>query len=155
MYHPKHGLVIIMLLTPLIFFNLSSFASAAHVHLEWEPSTSIVEGYRLYWGTSSRNYSFSEDVGLSTNTSLYDLCEDTTYYIAITAYLENIESNYSNEVIIRGGVPISESDGDSPSSERAGCNISPDTTISFEWAFLFLLLFIIRKKSNLYHKRFH
>jgi hypothetical protein len=137
MVHYKNSSFIIRLLIPIMLVTIcSTYASAAQVHLEWSPSASFVDGYRVHWGISSRNYTFTDDVGLATNTYVYDLEEDTTYYFAVTAYLSDLESYYSNEVVARSGVPVT--GGGNTSS--GGCSMNPHAGFGFE---CFLLLFLI------------
>ena len=78
---------------------------AAEVELAWDPnSESDLEGYKLYYGTSSKNYGVIIDVGLTATPSspsytLTGLSEGETYYFAVTAYdTSDNESDYSNEV---------------------------------------------------------
>lgn len=55
-------------------------------------------GYRMYWGSESRNYSNSIDLGLTT--SAY-ISIGTGTFIAVTAYnRDGLESGYSNEVFV-------------------------------------------------------
>ena len=86
----------------ILLFTLvsSQFASAAQIKLAWDPSTeSDLAGYKVYYGTSSKSYGGSVDVGNVTNSTLSGLTEGQTYYIVITAYnTSNSESGYSSEV---------------------------------------------------------
>ncbi len=78
----------------------SATALAAEVRLAWDPSPGPeVIGYRLYWGTQSRQYARSVDVGLVTTATIRELSAGTTYYFAATAYASRgLESDFSNEV---------------------------------------------------------
>jgi hypothetical protein len=76
------------------------------IALVWaEPSTnddgsalSDLEGYNLYYGTSSGNYSHVLDVGAQTQVNITDLAANT-YYFAVSAYDDSgNESGLSNEV---------------------------------------------------------
>ncbi|MGD9350717.1 MAG: hypothetical protein PVF71_13735, partial [Desulfobacterales bacterium] len=54
-------LLIISCVVPL------SAANAASVGLEWDPNSEPeLAGYKIYWGTSSGNYTSSKDVGKTT-----------------------------------------------------------------------------------------
>ncbi len=83
----------------------------------WEPPTTRVDGspitnlagYRLYWGTSSRNYTNSIVVYFCracpqpspdiTENECLPLQPNTTYYFAVTAFdSDGNESDFSNEV---------------------------------------------------------
>jgi hypothetical protein len=88
-----------------------SNAMAASVNLAWDPNTEPeLAGYKIYWGTSSGNYTSSKDVGKTTTTTIDGVEEGTTYYFAATAYdSQGDESKYSNQVAFT--VPLSDSDG--------------------------------------------
>jgi chitinase len=75
-------------------------ALAAPVTLAWNAvPTAGVDGYILYYGYASGNYSLSVDVGNYTTAGLSGLEEGRTYYFAVTAYdVYDHESPYSNEV---------------------------------------------------------
>ncbi len=80
---------------------------AATITLSWDPPVSNndgtpytnLSGYKIYYGTSSGNYSQSIDVGNVVTHTLNNLTDDVTYYFATTAYnTSNIETPYSNEI---------------------------------------------------------
>ena len=87
------ALIIVPLLNPKIIY-------AAQVTLEWNAVIHpLLEGYRVYYGTSSGDYDVTLDVGNWTSCTIADLEDDVTYYFAVTAYsTEGEESDYSNEV---------------------------------------------------------
>lgn len=70
------------------------------VTLQWEPSPDpSVVNYRVFWGTRSRAYEQSLDVGLASSVSLGPLTPGVTYYFAAKALTaDGRESDYSNEV---------------------------------------------------------
>ena len=73
------------------------------VTVTWNKNTEDdLEGYRVYWGTSSRNYSNNFYVGLDTTYRTNDvLALGFEYYFAVTAAdTASNESGYSNEVSI-------------------------------------------------------
>jgi hypothetical protein len=74
-------------------------AHAAQLTLAWDTNTNPAPaGYKLYWGTSPANYSWSADAGNQTTYAVPDLSAGATYYFAATAYdSERLESNFSNE----------------------------------------------------------
>ena len=86
-------ILLIALLFPL-------FDSNAQIRLAWDPNTEPdIVGYQIYYGTASRNYGSSIDVGNVTTYTLPGLTQGVTYYIALTAYdSANHESGYSYEV---------------------------------------------------------
>jgi hypothetical protein len=77
----------------------SGNASAGQANLAWNASTSAnVAGYKLYYGTSSGNYTNNIKVGMVTSYTVSGLAP-RTYYFAVTAYdASGNESGYSNEV---------------------------------------------------------
>jgi hypothetical protein len=88
------NLTILLLFVPKIH--------AAQVTLAWDPSSGTdIAGYKLYYGTSSRNYPFTLDVGSVTTHTITGLSDGQTYYIAATAYnTQGNESAFSEEVHI-------------------------------------------------------
>jgi len=79
---------------------LPHFVWAAQIKLAWDANTeSDLAGYKVYYGSGSRSYGSSIDVGKVTAHTLTGLTEGQTYYIAVTAYNKSYsESGYSNEV---------------------------------------------------------
>jgi len=69
------------------------------VVLGWQPSSDPdVAGYRIYYGTSSHNYSETVSVGKLTSVTINGLAEGVTYYFAATTFNDqNQESGFSNE----------------------------------------------------------
>jgi len=70
------------------------------VHLYWNEVNSLdLEGYKIYYGTSSRNYEKIVDVGRVNDYIVSDLSEGLTYYFAITSNdSSGNESDFSNEM---------------------------------------------------------
>lgn len=104
-------------------------ANAASVDLQWDPNVEPeLAGYRVYWGTSSGNYSSHMDVGNKTTCTLSGLQEGQTYYLAATAYdTSNNESGFSNQITYT--VPLSDADGDGvPDAQDAFPNNPAETT---------------------------
>jgi hypothetical protein len=104
-------------------------ASAATVTLAWDQNLEPeLAGYRIYWGTSSGNYTFSKDVGKVTTGTITGLDEGKTYYFSATAYdSSNNESDYSNPISFT--VPFSDTDGDGvPDYQDAFPSNSKETT---------------------------
>ncbi|MGB9436639.1 MAG: hypothetical protein WCB15_01750, partial [Desulfobacterales bacterium] len=89
-----------MLLSPMI-------VHAATVTLAWDANTEPdLAGYKIHYGTASRDYSHSIDVGDVTEYTLEDLDDGVTYYLAATAYdSETNESGYSVELVHSTGNP--------------------------------------------------
>jgi hypothetical protein len=66
------------------------------VSLEWDPNIESVGGYKMYWGSTTKNYQNSKDVGNVTTTDI--LVGPGIWYFAVTAYNDSAESDFSNEV---------------------------------------------------------
>ena len=79
--------------------------ATGQVTLTWNASMdSDLRGYKVYYGTVSRDYDVSMDVGNWTSCTIANLQEGKTYYFTVTAYnTELSESGYSNEVSIKIG----------------------------------------------------
>lgn len=75
-------------------------AFAADITIAWDANAeSDIAGYKLFYGTSSGNYDVVIDVGNSTNHTVANLEEGTTYYFVATAYdTDNNESSFSEEL---------------------------------------------------------
>ncbi len=82
---------------------------AASLHLGWNPNPEgDINGYRLYYGTSSYNYGPPVEVGKITDYLLTDLVAGTTYYIALSAFdTSHNESDICDEIIytVEPGIP--------------------------------------------------
>lgn len=87
-----------------LFFLTAIFLSvqparAAQVTLAWDPSTDTdLQGYKVYYGTTSGTYQLLADMGMNTYCNVDNLQDGLTYYFAATAYSSSAESDYSNEV---------------------------------------------------------
>jgi ABC-type Fe3+-siderophore transport system permease subunit len=80
----------------LLLLLVAQNAFAAPVTLAWNAVSSIaVDGYVLYYGYASGNYSMSVDVGNYTTAALSGLEEGRTHYFTVTAYdvANNTESS--------------------------------------------------------------
>ncbi len=84
----------------IIFLLFCHLASATSVLLTWSANTEPdLSGYRVHWGTTSRRYTHTIEVGKATEWTITDLVVGTRYFFSVTAvdYWGN-ESNYSQEV---------------------------------------------------------
>ena len=73
-------------------------AYAAQVTLAWDASDGAA-GYKIYYGTTSNNYTSVVDVGTNLTYTFTDLPDGNTYYFAATAYdASHLESDYSAEI---------------------------------------------------------
>lgn len=86
----------------LLFIGSATIVTvhAAEVTLTWDAnSESNLAGYRVYYGTSSKAYTHTTDVGNITAYTLTNLSDGQTYYFAATAYdVYGNESGFSEEV---------------------------------------------------------
>jgi hypothetical protein len=77
-------------------------ANAGQVTLAWNMNSEPnVTGYKVYYGTASRNYDWFIDVGNVTQITITDIPDGSRYYFAATAYDNSnppIESTHSDEV---------------------------------------------------------
>lgn len=86
---------------------VSSPLFAADAHFVWSPNSETnLAGYKIYYGTASRQYAAPVDVGTGTIVAdkvygaVTGLTTGTTYYFAATAYdTDGFESGYSTEVV--------------------------------------------------------
>ena len=79
-----------------------SAQETASVRLGWDANTEAnLGGYKLYYGSASRQYSGSLDVGKVTVAEIGGLVRGSTYYFAVTAYnTSRLESTFSQELSI-------------------------------------------------------
>ena len=87
----------------LVIAIIISFCNSAYsfqITLSWDPNTEFnLAGYKVYYGTASRNYAFSVDVGEYAEVTISGLEPGKRYYFAATAYdLDGNESNLSDEI---------------------------------------------------------
>ena len=73
-------------------------AATGLANLAWDGSTSPnVTGYKLYYGTSSQNYSNSINVGVVTSYTVSGLAPGTYYFSVTACDASGNESGFSNE----------------------------------------------------------
>jgi fibronectin type 3 domain-containing protein len=94
----KHYFQLFLILAILAFLPVSSMAGSAT--LNWQPNPeNDLDGYRVYYGTSSRSYGPPLNVNTATTCTLDKLSDGATYYFAVTAYdTSGNESGFSDEV---------------------------------------------------------
>ena len=87
------GAVFLMLISVTINF-------ASDVQVSWQANKEAdLAGYKIYYGTSSRNYSTHIDAGLNTSFVIRGLDDQIEYFFALTAYdTAGNESGYSSEI---------------------------------------------------------
>jgi len=91
---------IILALGLIILLFGMSFAQTTATKLVWDASSGVVDGYKVYVGTQSGNYTIVKN----TTTRQYllsdlGLTEGTTYYAVVKGYNIVGESMPSNEVV--------------------------------------------------------
>jgi hypothetical protein len=86
------------LLTSTFLFHGEAFCG--QVTLAWDPeNVSGLAGYKIHYGTVSKNYSLTANAGTQTTATITGLTEGATYYFSATAYnTAGTESAFSNEV---------------------------------------------------------
>ncbi|SFM94178.1 fibronectin type III domain-containing protein [Thermodesulforhabdus norvegica] len=96
----------------LLLLLISNSAFCASITVAWDQvNNSAVTGYKVYYGTASRNYDAVEDAGNSNSAVLSNLSQGQTYYIAVTSYDSyGRESEYSEELVVN--IPYEDTDGD-------------------------------------------
>lgn len=101
-----------VLLTTLVLAVMAPVCQAAgNVTLAWDAgNTPGLRGYKIYYGTASGVYTNWIEVGNVTQYAVGELLSGLTYYFAVTAFDENNESGYSDEISYT--VPLADSDGD-------------------------------------------
>lgn len=84
----------------LLGFTTTGAIADGNVQLTWEPNTDPdVIGYNIYYGPSSRTYTYAVPLGLVTNATVSGLREGATYYFAlVTCTSGGSQSAFSDEV---------------------------------------------------------
>lgn len=67
--------------------------------VQWDPVAGV-DGYRVYWGTRSSDYTQTADAGTNTQLIVSNLSPALTYFFAATSYAAGVESNFSAEVAL-------------------------------------------------------
>lgn len=82
------------------FLFIFPLMQASSVTLSWDPNTeNDLNGYKIYYGTASRNYDNIIDVGSVTSYRVRNLETGRRYFLAVTAYdFSGNESEFSEEV---------------------------------------------------------
>lgn len=150
-FQPKIIVFCLIVLITVPFFHASTaFAYSATVF--WDAPTenadgtslTDLEGYRVYYGTSSFNYSQNIDVGNVTTYMITDLVSEVTYYFAVTAYdTSGNESDFSNEVSIEQYVLTTTKGGTgngTVTSAPAGIDCGSDCKESYKQGMVVMLI---------------
>src|SRR4030043_2145923 len=98
---PNRCQILIIICSIFIFlFLLPGSGFSAQIRLAWDANTeSDLAGYKVYYGTISKSYINSVDIGNEISFTLTGLTQGQTYFIVVTAY-DNLyyESVFSLEV---------------------------------------------------------
>ncbi|HSY17865.1 MAG TPA: fibronectin type III domain-containing protein [Candidatus Acidoferrales bacterium] len=90
----------------MLFIQLPVHASQS-VALTWNPSAATnVAGYKIYFGTTSHNYSATNTAGLTTNATISGLAEGSTYYFSAASY-DSAGNQSTNSTEVSYAVPAS------------------------------------------------
>ena len=115
----------------ILKFSSPALAIAAPLTFEWDPSAQAT-GYKLYYGLESNSYEFVIDVGPNLQHTLSDLNENQAYYFAVTAYNENGESGFSEEISsnsVQNKPPISDAGPDQNVNELKSVTLNGSNSI--------------------------
>jgi PKD repeat protein len=96
---------VLVLLVALFAVTEDSFAG--QLKLAWD-AVSGAAGYRLYYGTSSGNYSSNVDAQSQTSATVTGLTDGARYYFAVKAYNGTTTSSFSGEVnaVVPAAAPV-------------------------------------------------
>jgi hypothetical protein len=89
------------IVTLFVTLLLCVTAWAGEITLAWDPSpTQEIDGYRVWYGTASENYSSVISIGNITEFTVTGLAltKGGMYYFAVTAFEGETDSDFSNEV---------------------------------------------------------
>ncbi len=93
----------LVLILPLVVFAEPTDLSVTRIVLEPvvvdHENRPVNAQYIVYCGNTSRNYIKSTDIGSSTAVNLSSVGIEGINYCAATAYIDGVESSYSNEVV--------------------------------------------------------
>lgn len=90
---------ILILISVLVWLVQLPVRASQSVTLNWDSQGgAAVVGYKIYYGTTSHNYTQMLVVSNITSTTISELACNTTYYFVATAFDDNgNESDFSNE----------------------------------------------------------
>ena len=110
-----------------------SASRAETVTLVWDENKETdLAGYIFYYGAASGDYSFSMDVGNTTQYTIQNLDQGVTYYFAVSAYDEGgNESDLSVELPHTIGVNVQNSNPNKPAEPSGSSTGYTQTTYTF------------------------
>ena len=118
------GLSLLTIILGLFLLAIPDARAAVQVTLAWDPnSESDLAGYKVYYGTSTRNYAVSYDAGKVTSYTISSLQEGSTFYFAATAYDSyGNESDFSEEVVY-----VAQAANNAPVAQNGTLSTNQDT----------------------------
>jgi len=114
---------------------------AGSMELTWDPvSHPDLAGYRIYYGSSSGNYTQSIDVGLATSSALTGVADCSTHFVAVRSLVDSgsESADASNEIsgwprpTISNASPQQLAPGQTVTLVVTGNNFKPDSTLEFD-----------------------
>jgi len=115
--HTDTGMILLLVALILAFFP--GLTWGVNVHLAWTPPTENTDGtpltdlagYRIYYGTSSGNYTEVLDAGTQTTYTVTGLQTGQIYYFAATTYdTSDQESAFSEQIAWSSTPPVAHDD---------------------------------------------
>lgn len=74
--------------TPEASTNVAVTPGDTQLTVSWTANQEPVDGYRVHYGTQSKNYTNSVNVGKTTSHTITGLINGTSYYVSVTAYAD-------------------------------------------------------------------
>jgi len=92
----------------LTLMSLIGSAQALNITVSWTHAVTPpnVDGYIVYWGTTSHNYPNHQEVGYINQVTLGGFAYDVTYYFSATAFNKAGESVYATEASLTTPTPM-------------------------------------------------
>ncbi len=115
----------LLIVSTLLLF-LANNVHAREVTLAWNANPEpVLGGYRLYYGTSTGNYTSVVDVGKQTTYTVFGLENSKPYYFAVTAYdvARRVESGFSNEAFLASATLLAKQESPSEGSYESGIGL--------------------------------
>ena len=81
----------------ILKISFPTLAMAAEATLKWDPSSQAT-GYKLHYGLESHSYDSVVDVGQNLQHTVTNLNDSQLYYFAVSAYNDDGESGFSEEI---------------------------------------------------------
>ncbi|MBI4691568.1 MAG: fibronectin type III domain-containing protein, partial [Nitrospirae bacterium] len=82
------------MILPEALEDITAAPGDTQLTVSWNANAEPVDGYKVYYGTQSGNYTNLVDVGKTTSYTITGLTNGTTYYVSVTAYADIKETLY-------------------------------------------------------------